>query len=265
MNGINLYYEEIGEGPAFVFIHGFTGDKWSWLFQLPAFSEFFRVIIPDLRGHGRSDKPREECTVPKLASDINSFLKKLNVDKAVIAGLSLGGMVAMQFALDYPNRVRALILADTASSLANEKARRMIEDWIVAFRQPGGLPNWYQERLPLLLNDAFINSDLGRDMIEGRKDRLERADAEALIAVAKGMMNFHATDRLGEIKAPTLVVVGDEDPITPVSLSEEIHAKIPGSKYSLILGSRHVSNADNALAFNRIVLDFLKKQGLTGK
>jgi len=256
---IRLHYEEVGQGTPIVFIHGISGDKWSWIFQIPTFASQFRVLLPDLRCHGHSDKTLRECSVADLASDISALLKAVKADRAVVCGLSLGGMVAQELALNHPDQVAALILADTTSSLASDEARKTLEGWTLAFQTPERMVAWFEERLPLLFNEDFLNSSVGRDLIEGRKERLGKADAKALLPIVRGMAKFHATDRLEAIRQPTLVVVGEEDPITPPAMSDVIHNKIRGSKFSMILGSKHVSNADNAAVFNKTVLNFLSK------
>lgn len=256
---LRIHYEDLGEGTPILFVHGITGDKWSWIFQVPTFTSKFRVILPDLRCHGKSDKSLRECSVADLASDVSGLLKACEVERAVVCGLSLGGMVAQELALNYPEQVMALILTDTTCSLISEAARKTLEGWTLAFQTPERLVAWYEERLPLLLNDDFLNSPVGRDLVEGRKERLAKADAKAMLAIVRGMMKFDTTDRLERIKQPTLIIVGEEDTVTPPPMSEVIHNKIRGSKFSMIMGSKHVSNADNAAVFNNTVLNFLSK------
>jgi len=256
---IRINYEELGEGAPIVFIHGFTGDKWAWIFQLPAFASRYRVILPDLRCHGRSDSSLSECRVADLAADISCVLEAANAERVAVCGLSLGGMVAQELALNRPEQVAALILADTTSSFRDETCRRALESWSPAFQTSEGLVAWYEERLPHFLNEDFLNSSLGRDLVEGRKQRLAKADAKALLPILKAMIDFHSTDRLDRIKQPTLVIVGEEDRLTPPAMSEVIHGKIAGSKFAMIMGSKHASNADNPAVFNTTVLNFLSR------
>ena len=254
---VELHYEAIGQGSPLVLIHGWGGDWSNNLFQIPL-AYHYRLILPDLRGHGRSPKPQTECTAEILATDVNRLLEKLDVEKAIVCGRSLGGMVALQLALDYPQKVEALILVNTASTAS--AAGELFDELISLLSAPNPV-----ETLGGMMSSlpAFIEvskSPIGSMFIEAILEGLEQLEPKALIELTRGMKRFDVTDRLSEIEIPTLIVGAAQDSATPVVFSEEMHKRIAGSEYAII-------DAEHALAiirpdeFNKLVRNFLKKIG----
>jgi len=130
VNDIEINYDVEGEGEPLVLIHGLSGSTRHWFFQIPEFSKHFRVIAYDVRGHGQTDKPKQEYSIKLFADDLRGLMDKLGVDKAHIIGLSMGGYIAQQFALDYPDKVKSLVLADTASEIG-EVGQLGFKNWIL--------------------------------------------------------------------------------------------------------------------------------------
>jgi len=138
-NHINLYYEEHGAGEPLVFIHGLGSSTRDWEFQISKFSRSYRVITFDLRGHGQSDKPSGPYTIPLLAADLASLFQALHVTSAHLVGISLGGAIAFQFALDYPAMVKTLTIVNSGPSLGGtpEQAQQEIERRVGIVQQLG--------------------------------------------------------------------------------------------------------------------------------
>jgi 3-oxoadipate enol-lactonase len=254
---VELYHETIGQGFPLVVIHGWASDGLSYLFQFPL-AYHYRLILPDLRGHGRSPKPQTECTAEILASDVSRLLEKLAVEKAIICGGSLGGAVALQFALDYPQKVEALILVNTASTLSS--IQEFFNGCIAVLSSPNPVEMLKQMVSSLPGMEEFSKSPVGSMYMESSIERLQQIEPKSLLEVTKGMVRFDVTDRLSEIKAPTLIIAGEKDSILPPSLSEEMYKRIAGSEY-VTISTEHGTPFARPDEFNRVVRNYLKKIG----
>jgi 3-oxoadipate enol-lactonase len=254
---VELYYELIDytepwkAGPApVIFVHGMGGDHGMWLYQVPAFCTRFPTITVDLRGHGQSTKPGADFSIADMARDLVRLLRALGVERAHVVGLSLGGLVAQQLALDYPRAVAALVLADTLCGVP-PGFESMVRD-AVQFIEDNSMRAVAQARITNAFSDAVDPAMRGYLI-----DRVARNDKTAYVRAAHAGFGFSASARLGEIRAPTLVVVGEEDRVTPPPLSEDLAARIRGARLVRIPAAGHVSNVEQPAEFNRVVLEFL--------
>lgn len=240
--------------PPVVFIHGLGGDHRVWLYQVPAFCAEFPTITVDLRGHGRSSRSEVDFTVADLARDLVRLLRNLGVERVHLVGVSLGGMVAQQFALDYPYAVASLVLADTFCGAPSgydgimHESMLFIERNTMAVVAAARITNAFSDGIDPGTRDYFI-------------DQVARHDKQAYTRAARAAFAFSSRDRLHEITAPTLVVVGEEDRVTPAPLSEELSAGIAGAELVRIPGAGHISNFERPREFNAAVLGFLRAQG----
>jgi pimeloyl-ACP methyl ester carboxylesterase len=265
-NGIQTYFEEEGSGEPLVMIHGYTGDLTMWMRIRPDLAAKYRLICYDLRGHGRTDIPKDQAvyTMAAYANDLRDLLTHLGIGSAHICGASMGGMVALEFAFQHPEMVRGLVLSDTsAGPIASEldeqiRARegeiarsqdyaaehgiealalQQIEMGRVpaAVRNDGYLRERFLNRMRSLTTHGFVNSG---------KARRERTD-------------YH--DRLGELAMPVLVIAGERDVLAPAARS--MHEGIPGSRLCIIPKAGHPAVSDAPKEFAASVLDFLKEVG----
>ena len=239
--------------PPVVFIHGLGGDHTVWLYQVREFSARFPTITLDLRGHGASTKPRQDFTVADLARDVARLLRCLGAERAHIVGLSLGGMVAQQIALDHPLVVASLVLADTLcgtpaefADVSRDALQFIIRNSMATVAQTR-ITNAFSDGVDPVMRGFFI-------------DRIAGNDKAAYVRAAHAAFGFSVCERLSEITAPTLVIVGDADRVTPPLLSEDIAARIPGARLVRIPAAGHIANLERPHEFNRAVLDFLASQ-----
>ena len=242
-------------GPAPVLLlHGLGGDHTFWLYQVPALCSRFPVLRVDLRGHGRSTAPGRDFGIADLAQDLARLLRTLGVEKAHVVGVSLGGLVAQQLALDSPLAVASLVLADTFAGVPAEfqnladEALRFIETNDMPTVATARITNAFSEGVDPVMRDYFI-------------DRVARTDKAMYLRAARAAMTFSATARLGELRQPSLVVVGEHDRVTPPALSEDLAARIPGARLARIANCGHISNLEQPAEFNRTVLEFLTATG----
>jgi 3-oxoadipate enol-lactonase len=256
VRGIELAYADAGSGPAVVFLHGFPFDRSMWSGQVKRLSASFRVIAPDLRGHGETTVTRGPSTMEEMAEDVVSLLDELNVPRAVICGLSMGGYVALALYRAHPSRVRALVLADTRAKADTEEARRTREENAQRALAEGMGPI-VDSMLPKLLSERTREGE--RETVARVRRMMLGLKPEGAAAALRGMaLRRDQTDLLASIDVPVLVVVGSEDAVTPPSDAEAMHALIEGSRLRVIEGAGHVSNVEKPEEFDRALAEFLE-------
>jgi len=244
-NGVQLYYEAHGEGPALLLTHGFSATCQMWKGQIDALAPLFTVITWDMRGHGQSDYPEhlsaysEEATV----ADMAALLDHVGAQSAVIGGLSLGGYMSLAFHRAHPQRTRALLIIDTGPGYKNDEARA----------------GWNKNALARA--ERYEREGLG-DLSSASAEVREahHRDATGLARAARGMLtqrDARVIESLPDVRVPALVVVGEND--TPfLAASDYMAAKIPGAKKIVIASAGHAANIDNPQAFNEALAGFLK-------
>jgi pimeloyl-ACP methyl ester carboxylesterase len=253
INDINLYYEVQGEGEPVCLIHGLGSSTRDWESQVPAFQQYYRVYRIDLRGHGRSDKPPGDYSIPLLAQDVHDLLEYLKVDHLHLVGISLGGMVALQLALDHPALVRSLVLVNSFVDLPLDTWGRRLNFWkrlwvvrLLGLRKMAEIlaRNLFPAEGQSALRETFIQ-------------RWSENDRQAYLNTLKGMAGWSVRERLPELTAPTLVISADQD-YTPVEAKQAYVRLMPAARLEVIANSRHGTPVDQPEVFNRVVLDFLR-------
>jgi 3-oxoadipate enol-lactonase len=266
---IDVFYEEHGRGEPLLLIMGLAADSTAWMFQVPAFAERYRTIVFDNRGVGRTSKPPGPYSIHQMADDAVGLLEAIDVPRAHVLGVSMGGMIAQELALRHPDRVRKLVLACTYPEPDEEveRARRF------SVGQFGGSVTadgemridvsalnpmlFFQHLLPRVFNQSFIDSDLPR-LIQLFSGALQYGfSMESILGQVEAVMGHRATDRLHKITAPTLVITGDADLLIPPANSDVLAANIPGARLVKVPGGSHGFNFETPDIFNREVLDFL--------
>lgn len=256
MRGIELAYTDKGCGPVVVFLHGFPFDRSMWRGQVEKLSDSFRVIAPDFRGHGETTVTAAPSTMEDLAEEIAALLDELNIPRAVICGLSMGGYVAFALYRAHPERVRALVLADTRAQADTEDARRTREENARRALAEGMQPI-VDAMLPKLLSARTRESE--PEVVARVRKMMLGVNAEGAAAALRGMaLRRDQTDILSKIDVPTLVIVGSEDAVTPPSEAETLHERIEGSRLVVVEGAGHVSNIERPEEFDRALAEFLE-------
>ncbi len=255
INDISLNYELDGNGPTIVFINGLTMDVNGWYFQVQPFSERYTVLRYDCRGQGQSDKPDMPYSQDMHADDLKSLMDRIEIQKVHVIGISNGGMVAQHFILKYPEKVGALVLVDTCSYI-DTLLEIIIKVWIRA-TEVGGSEFRYDIALPALFAEGFIKRNL--ELIATLKEiSVKNNPPEPIKNLAKGCLIHNVNDRIPEIKAPTLIIVGEEDILIPLKYSKILNEKIEGSRLVIMKDCGHVPTLEKPEEFNKIVLEFLK-------
>ncbi len=247
-DGVDLYYEVHGDGPALLLSHGYSATSQMWRGQIEALSRRHRLIVWDMRGHGQSGSPEDPVAYSEAATvaDMAALLDAVGAREAIVGGLSLGGYMSLAFHLAHPTRVKALMVFDTGPGFRKDEAR---EAWNARAQRTA---------------DRFESEGLGRLARAGVEARTStHRSAKGLALAARGMLaqkDARAIDSLPAIAVPTLVLVGADD--APfLAASDYMAAKIPGAAKVVIPGAGHAANIDQPEAFNAAVLEFLSQFG----
>lgn len=258
VRGIELAYEDEGAGDsAVLLLHGFLFSRVMWREQIRVLSAGRRVVAPDLRGHGRTSVVAEGgATMEEMARDAAALLDELKIERAVVGGLSMGGYVTLAFYRLFPERVSALLLADTRAEADTEDARRAREE-MRRVAMESGMESIADTMTRKLLAPATLSEQ--PDVVAFVRNMILGTSPAGTAAALRGMAaRPDQTSLLPGIKVPTLLVVGSEDTITPRATSEAMARAIPHSRLEVIEGAGHASNIERPADFNRALTDFLK-------
>lgn len=269
-NGIEVYYEEHGSGEPLLLIMGLAGDSLAWLFQRDAFAEHYRTVVFDNRGVGRTSKPDGPYSIAQMADDAAGLLDALDIGRAHVVGVSMGGMIAQELALRHAARVRSLVLGCTYAR-PDAGVAATFDESLAFFGGTKG-PNgeiqvdlaaldplaFIQRLLPLTFTPQFMMTELPKMMQVFAGSLQFGFDLRAILAQVEATQRHDALERLDQIGVPTLVLTGDTDLLIPPANSDAIAARIPGARLRQIAGGSHGFNFEKPDEFNAAVLEFLK-------
>ncbi|NEW09848.1 alpha/beta fold hydrolase [Paenibacillus sp. SYP-B3998] len=260
INNANLYVEEQGQGTPVILLHGFPLDHQMWKLQIEALSSAYRVIAPDLRGMGQSDVPDSNISLDQYADDVLALMDKLNIQKAALGGFSMGGYIAFSLLRKAPERFSALVLANTRPEADGQDGRKNRLNMAVSLYDKG--PAAARDvMLPKLLTEQTRQSD--PQLVDELNTVMGSMPAEGLIHASLAMaFRGDSVDLLSSIAVPTLVIVGEEDPITPPSVMKKMADQIKGSSYHVLPAASHLTPLEQPEAFNTLLLDFLKNTNI---
>ncbi len=252
VNGIDVYYETSGHGEPLVFIHGLGSSTRDWAPQVAEFCTKYNVITEDLRGHGQSDKPPGPYSIPMFASDTAGLLGELGTTPAHVVGISLGGAVALQLALDAPALVRSLTVVNSGPSLGGTPEQQKAEiDRRVNIVQQMGMRAMGQALAPNLFPKPEHES-LRRDFIENWASN----DPQAYIEATRSMLGWDVTSQIPGIRCPALILTADQD-YTPVAAKEAYARTMPNARVKVIPNTHHAIPMEAPEAFNVALMQFL--------
>jgi pimeloyl-ACP methyl ester carboxylesterase len=266
---LDLYYEEHGAGDPLLLIMGLGADSAAWMFQVPDFARYYRTVVFDNRGVGRSAKPPGPYSIAQMADDTAGLLDAVGIDRCHVVGVSMGGMIAQEMALRHPARVRGLVLACTypePDAEIERQRRASVAEMGGSVTASGDIAIdlssldpllFFQNLLPRVFNQAFIDTELPRLMTLFGGAPQYGISMEAILGQVAAVMSHRTTDRLHRIGAPTLVITGDADLLIPPAHSDALARHIPGARLVKIPGGSHGFNLETPDVFNRTVLDSL--------
>lgn len=258
VNGTGLYYLTAGPASAhpLLLVHGFPFSHAMWMPQIEALKKDYRIIAPDLRGHGKSEVGEGQFFIETLADDVLALLDALRIEKCAVCGLSMGGYVTMRMQAMAPQRFSAVILADTRADADSDEAK---------LKRAAGFAALKRDGLPAFC-EGFLKAVFAASSFRERPEAVEAIRkiilAQDPLGVAGTMLALAArsdsTATLQALKLPTLILCGREDATTPPACSEAMARLIAGSKLTFIEKAAHMANLENPAAFNAALIDFLR-------
>ena len=250
--GCTLHYEEYGHGTPLLLVHGLGSSTLDWEQQIPQLAAHYRVIVPDVRGHGRSDKPRERYSIAGFSADLVALIEHLNLGPAHLVGLSMGGMIGFQLAVDQPALLKSLCIVNSAPQV---KLRSADDYW-----------QWFKRwSLMHVLSLGTIGKALGAKLFpkpeqaglrQKMAERWAKNDKRAYLASFNAIVGWGVEERLSRVTCPTLVISADRD-YTPVALKAAYVKLLPDARLVVIDDSRHATPLDQPHRFNQTLLEFL--------
>jgi 3-oxoadipate enol-lactonase len=255
VNGTTLHVRRDGKsGPWVVLLNSLATDLTMWEPQIPALAQRFRVLRFDARGHGESAAPPAPYTMDLLVDDVLALLAHHGIARAHLVGLSLGGVLACAAALKAPASVASIVCCDSRVEMpaeflpAMEERNRLVRaQGIEAVVEPF-VARWFT---PAGLTAA-------PQAVERVRAMIRRTSVEGFVGCAEALKAARVLGRLGEIRVPSLFLVGDQDVAVPTQVMQDQRARVPGSRYVEIAAAGHVSNIEQPTAFNEALLDFLR-------
>lgn len=258
VNGIQIYYELHGTdkrnepSEVVTFLHGLGSSSRDWERQVAAFADDYRVLLIDMRGHGQSDKPMGPYSMPQFASDVITLLDRLGIRHTHIVGLSMGGMVAFQMALDYPQRIGCMVIVNSGPAVVPKTLKEHFSVWMRFFIvRAMGMKKLGETLAPRLFVDA--DQEAERQMFI---QRWAENDKRAYLNTMRAIVGWSVADKIGAINVPTLVIAADHD-YTPVAAKEAYIANMPTATLKVIENAHHAVPVERPEQFNQVVREFL--------
>jgi 3-oxoadipate enol-lactonase len=255
VNGNSVYYEIGGpEGaPVVMLSQSLACSSAMWQPQVPVLQQNYRVLRYDTRGHGRSGAPGGEYSLDMLGDDAVGLMDALDIDAVHWCGLSMGGMIGQNLGLRHPGRVHSLTLCDTSSRIPPEMAPVWIERTQIAAEK--GMAALVDSTIERWFTAPYRAKNPPE--MQAVRELVLKTPPAGYIGCCHAIRRLDYTDRLSGIDKPTLVIVGEEDPATPVAAAEAIASAIPGARMAVIPNASHISNIEQPEAFNKALTGFL--------
>ncbi len=255
-NGIELEYLDRGEGDVILLLHGLGSTKADWDFQVEEFSKEYRILAPDLRGHGNSSKPseRSDYGISQCAEDMQLLLKELKIKQCIVVGFSMGGAIAFEMAVDFPELISRMVIVNTAPDFNDlgEMGEEMVRERTKSLKTSG------MEPLARQISEGMFPKDEQKELRNAFFERARKNPVDAYYNSFITLMEWGIGDKIKKIKIPVLVIASDLD-YTPVSLKESYAGKMTDAKVVVIENSRHGVTMDQPEQFNEALLKFFRR------
>ena len=256
-NGLCLHYADAGQGPPVVFLNGLAGDHLYWMGQFRPFGNRYRCLAPDNRDAGRSDYAGDSYSVGDLADDVAALLAEVAQAPAHVVGLSLGGMIAQELALRHPERVRSLFLVGTLAR-ADDWFNATLDAYSLIRRQVADTPAFFEALLPWLVSHRFFESSTKVEWLcASLRQNPQPQRIDGFFRQFDAIRRHDTLERLGEVRCPVLVAVGEDDRIVPPRYARQLAERVPQARLEVLPGIGHAPPIEDPRGFNRLLADFL--------
>ena len=254
--GQKIYYQEAGSGPDVILLHGLGAARSAWAATVPALAAKSHVYVPDQVGFGQSDKPAIDYRVGTLVDFLDAFCKKAGIAKATLVGNSMGGWVAMDFALAHPDKVNRLVLVDSAGYSSKRTGGPPLTRAMLQGLNPSPVAGEKQLMALVFHNKMFASDQFAEQAFTTHLRKNDGYTIDRFIdSIVRG--EDVVDGRLGAIKAPTLIVWGREDALVPLVAGKALAEDIPGAQSVILDACGHVPPVECAAAFNAALLQYL--------
>lgn len=254
VNGVDLYYESHGAGDPVLLVHGLGSSTLDWEAQVAVLARHQRVITFDVRGHGRSAKPKQRYSVALFAEDTAALIRALDLGPMHVVGISMGGMIAFQLAVTAPELVRSLVIVNSgpAMPVTTVSQRMMIWTRVAIVRLRG------MRKMGTVLADRLLPKAEHAALRAQFVERWAANEPRAYLSALHGLLNWTVMEHLKDIRCPTLILSGDLD-YTPIAVKQAYTAMIPGAELVVIPDARHMMPVERPEPFNEALLSFLAR------
>jgi 3-oxoadipate enol-lactonase len=259
VSGISVHYMLEGpvSGPVITMSNSLASNLSMWEPQMPVLTSRYRVLRYDTRGHGGTDATAGPYSLDELSEDVRALLQALGITRTHFIGLSMGGMIGQIIAIKYPQMLQSLVLCDTMSRVPTE-AKPMWDDRIHT-AETGGMEPLVEPTLARWFTEPFRQK--GSPVLDQVRTMIRSTPPRGYTGCCHAIAALNLTDHLKAITLPTLIIVGEDDPATPVAASHVIHEQIRGSELVILKSAAHLSNLEQPEAFNQALTAFLPKVG----
>jgi 3-oxoadipate enol-lactonase len=259
VNGIQVNYSLEGpaSGPVVTMSNSLASNLSMWDPQMPVLTSHYRVLRYDTRGHGGTEAPDGPYSLDELTEDVRALLQALGIARTHFVGLSMGGMIGQIMAFKYPHMLQSVVLCDTMSRVPTE-AKPMWDERIHA-AQTHGMEPLVEPTLARWFTEPFRRQ--GSPVLDQVRAMIRTTPPRGYAGCCHAIAALNLTERLGAITLPTLIIVGEDDPGTPVAASRVIHEHIKGSELVILKSAAHLSNLEQPGAFNQALMSFLQNVG----
>ncbi|MBW2478154.1 MAG: alpha/beta hydrolase [Deltaproteobacteria bacterium] len=252
IDDLPIYYEVHGQGPTLILIHGLGSSHLDWEHQVEFLAEHFQIVTIDLRGHGKSGKPPGPYSVSLFASDVAKLIRSLRLAPAHVAGISMGGMVAFQLAIDAPELLKSLVIINSGPALVlrttQERAAFFLRGLIIRCLGMGYLAQ--------MLGKMLLPEPHQKSLQIKLINRWSKNDKKAYLASLRAITGWSVEDHISAIQCPSLIMSADND-YTPVGFKQAYLSKMIRAELVVIRNSRHLSPIDQPKQVNNAILKFL--------
>lgn len=254
LNGISIEYLDKGEGEVILLLHGLGSTKADWDFQKVPFSEDFRVIAPDLRGHGNSTKPvsEKDYGISQCGEDMKLLLQSLNIEKCTVIGFSMGGAIAFDMAVKYPSLFSKMVIVNTAPDFNNlgEFGNQMIEERTHLLKSEG------MKAMAKKVSEGMFPDPDQSELQQIFYKRASKNELDSYFNSFITLMEWGLGDKIEKISIPILVVASEFD-YTPIDSKVKYVEKMKNARLKIIKNSRHGVTMDQPIEFNKAILNFM--------
>ena len=251
-NGVQLNYQKTGKGQAIIFVHGLSSsmELWTRIDQTQLSGQ--TILSYDLRGHGRSEKVPGPHNLEKHIGDLTSLMKELEIEKAKIVGHSLGAMIAMELALQYPTKVSSLTLLSTTAAFPQETRNTLFE--MAAAASFGGMESITNQLIDLSFRPSFCTTE--PKIVEAIRRSLLSNDAPSIVYAIRMVAKIDLRQRLASLSCPTQVLVGSDDILTPLNLATELVANVIGAQLKELPHCGHAAPVEQPSLVTKAIIEF---------